>query len=184
MKNTTTAVFLASTLFVCSCSNVTTSYPLGETDLQMDAEEWDGLWLSADGSLLVLKVVEASTGSLDVYWLDEESDTPVLRRSPTHLGESHGWIFASIPDEDSDDAKETPDYIWARVVKKEETLTLWLPDASKFRRLIEEERLPGSTSDGVQLGMLETSHYALITSEAEGVLFDWEEPYQFRRVAR
>jgi hypothetical protein len=175
------AAILASALFLCHCSNVTTPYPLGERDLQIQAEEWEGLWLSADGGVVVLKVVDPSTGSLDAYWLDEESGTPVLRRSPARLRESHGWVFGSVPEEESDGGTEPVDYVWARVVKNEETITFWIPDVEKFRRLVEEGRLPGTASGNVELGTLEPSHYERITSEAGEVLFEWEEPVLLRR---
>jgi hypothetical protein len=182
--NSTTAAVLASALLVWRCSNVTTPYPLGERDLQINADEWEGLWLGADGGVVVLKVVDSSVGLLDAFWLDEESGTPVLRRSPARLRESHGWVFGSVPEEESDDGTEPPDYVWGRILKDGETLTLWLPDVEKFRHLVQNGRLPGIASSSVQLGTLEPSHYELITSEAEGVLFDWEEPVLLRRVTR
>jgi hypothetical protein len=183
LMNSTTVAVLASAL-LCRCSTVTTPYAVGERDLQINAEEWEGLWLGADGGVVVLKVIDSATGSLDAFWLDEESGTPVLRRSAARLRESHGWIFGSVPDEVDDDGTEPPEFVWARVVNDRETLTLWSPDVEKFKRLVEEGRLPGTASSSVELGTLEPSHYELITSDAEGVLFDWEEPIVLRRVAR
>lgn len=182
--NATTVAFVASVAFVCCCSNVTTPYPLGERDLQIDAAEWDGVWLSADGNVVVLKVVDSAEGSVDVYWLDEDSGAPVLERSPARLRESNGWVFGSVPEDENHDAIEPSDYVWARVLKDGDRLTLWTPDVEKFKRLVEEGRLPGTASRSVELGTLESSHYELITSEVEGVLFDWEAPLVLRRVKR
>lgn len=164
----TMVVFLAGASLVCGCSSVTTPYPLGERGLQIVASEWDGTWLSADGEVMDFNVVDASKGLIEAHWLEKESGTLVHQRFLARLRESNGWVFGSIPEGDTDDAIEPSDYVWARVLKNGEQLMLWTPEVGKFKRLVQEGRLPGTASGNVALGTLDSSHYQLITSESEG----------------
>jgi hypothetical protein len=50
---------------------------------------------------------------------------------------------------------------------------------------LEEGKLPDKIEDSdVILGNLTSAHLKLITSETEGVLFEWDEPIIFRRFSK
>ena len=97
-----------------------------------------------------------------------------------HLLESGDWIFASIPDKDN-----LKRYLWGRIKQDGQQVVVWVPDSEKFQALVEEGKLPGKIEDSdVILGNLTSDHLKLITSETEGVLFEWDEPIIFRRFSK
>jgi hypothetical protein len=178
----TSATFLVATIALPACANVTTSHPLGETALPVIAEEWEGTWLSAQGDVAILKVVDESTGSCELYWLEDDTDPPEVHRFPVYIRESRGWTFASAP-EDPRETTSSVEYVWARIRKDGEIITLWTPRVERFKELVEEGSLPGQVNLGdVHLGALESQHYELIVSEDKGLVLDWENPGVLRRI--
>ena len=154
---------------------------MGESALKLDPEEWDGMWLLSDDDLVIFNVVSPDDGLIKASFLERGESVPVLKHSTIYIREADGWVFISMARE----SEGTPDvvgYSWGRLKKYGNTLIVWMPDHDKFEHLVDEGMLPGDTrSTDVHLGVLESSHYALITSEGRGVLFDWDNPIIFRR---
>jgi hypothetical protein len=174
------AVILA--LALSACSPVLVREPIGEAPYPVQREEWEGEWIHEDG-LTIIRVADETEGILFLSGLEEKEEEALrLETLKVTLRQSGGWVFASLRDETAS-AKED-EYVWGRVRKADNLILVWLPDSGKFERLIEEGILPGSTDDGVLLTDLKKEHYEIITSEAQGVLFEWDEPMILRRVPR
>jgi hypothetical protein len=155
---------------------------MGEKEVELTAEEWNGTWLTPEGGVFILAVTDSQQGLLDVTWIDEEKEEPVLGRGKAFVRESSGWLFLSIGEE-SEDHPAPKKYLWVRLEKNGDVLIVWEPDTKKFARLVNDGLLPGTMDSGnVHLGELEMQHYELITSEQRGVLLKWDQPLVFQRV--
>ena len=160
-----------------ACNAVITEQPMGEKPLAVTADDWEGTWIHPEATGRI-KVVDPEKGLLRVAWLEEGSSD--LESARVHLRESGSWIFASVKDEGS---SESVRYFWARVKQENGQIVVWDPSVKRFKQLVEEGKLPGVIKNGsVILGDLKPEHYVLITSGAEGVLFDWDEPGVIMRI--
>ena len=175
----TAAVILA--LALSACSPVLVRDPIGEAPYPVQREEWEGEWIHEDG-LAIIRVADEGEGTLLISGVEEKDDALRLETLKVTFRRSGEWIFASMRDESA--SKKENEYVWGRVRKVDDLILVWLPDADKFKRLIEEGILPGETDDGVLLTDLKKAHYEIITSGAQGVLFEWDEPMILRRVPR
>jgi hypothetical protein len=173
------AVALALTLSACSA--VLVREPIGEAPYPVQEKEWEGEWIHEDG-LIFIRVADEDEGALLLAGVEEKDEVLGLETSKVTLRRSGEWVFASLRDETAS-AKED-EYVWARIRKADDMIIVWLPDADKFKGLIEEGILPGETGDGILLKDLKKEHYEIITSEAQGVLFEWDEPMILRRLSR
>ncbi|MBI3917065.1 MAG: hypothetical protein HY322_08670 [Betaproteobacteria bacterium] len=71
-------------------------------------------------------------------------------------------------------------------------VVIWVPEAGKFGRLVADGIFPGELQgtgsslfgSDVHLGNLTPEHMVIITSEKHGVLFLWDRPLMYRRIAR
>ncbi len=172
---------LVVALATVSCGEVTSPHPVGDTALRLDAKAWEGTWI-ADGEVLIVKVLDSVAGVLGVYAVEEKDGRQHLMDSRVYVRVSNDWVFASVENED-EAASGHMEYLWGRIAKREGLLLVWAPSVEKFRQLVESGALPGETSVGkVNLGRLERQHMVIITSEEQGVLFDWDDPIIYTRV--
>jgi hypothetical protein len=169
------------TVALCGCFEVVSLNPMGESALKLNPAEWDGVWLLSDDDLVIFKVANPDDGLIEASFLERGESGPVFKRSTVYVREAEGWVFISMAQE-SEGATDVVGYSWGRLKKDGNTLIVWMPDHDKFESLVDEGILPGDTrSTDVHLGILESSHYAVITSEQRGVLFEWDNPIIFRR---
>ncbi len=177
--------------FLAACDVVLSTHPVGLEPVAIEAEEWQGTWVSGEGAFTVT-VPEGVAGRVELAWVEEEDGKPVLKTSPVHLRSAGEWIFGSLQNDDDDPGAGRPGsgqpenvrFLWGRLAKDEGQILFWLPRVEKFQQLVEGGVLPGTVEEGgdVVLGQLEASHLALIASEERGVLFEWEAPMIFRRL--
>ena len=93
---------------------------------------------------------------------------------------SGGLLFANIKDDNEEGILR---YLWLRVEKSDTHFTLWSPNITQFKALIEDGSLPGEViEDGVILGDLKAEHIELINDPATKLL-DWKDPAVFVRIA-
>lgn len=167
---------LCIVMIFCGCSAVYNSQLIGErpTDIGSEKDEWEGTWTHSDGAMAVT-VVDGSNGVLKVGWVEVKDGDMKCESADVYLRGSGSWTFANIkPQEESNQDH----YVWARIERKERQAILWAPDVRKFKALVQQGKLPGSVDAGdVILGNLESNHLEMITSETNGVLFDWDEPF-------
>ncbi len=64
-------------LMLGGCSTVSATKPVGDAPVQLDAKEWEGVWIaenSKDLGPLIVKVADAALGELQVSSLDTGDD--------------------------------------------------------------------------------------------------------------
>jgi len=167
------AMALATVLV--GCGGVTSSRPAGDTIPSIDVREWEGNWRITDESEIVfgVEVEDADQALLKVTMFPNSPPSPMFLRS------AGSDLFASIAPHFA-----PKEFHWFRVAVQDDTMLVWQPDALKLRRLVDDGTLPGKTADGrIELGKLSAENMALITSEDEGVLFDWKNPLVLRRAS-
>jgi hypothetical protein len=163
-------------ILFCGCSAVYSSRPIGDKpmNIQSKQDEWEGTWTHKDGAMTI-KVVDGSNGVLKVGWVKDDHGDLKCETADVYLLDSGGWTFASIRDQDETNKNR---YIWARIKKEERSAILWGPDVNKFKALVRAGKIPGAVDGSdVVLGNLASNHLEVITSETNGVLFYWDEPF-------
>jgi hypothetical protein len=165
-------------LTICGCNSVISKRPVGEKPARIVAREWEGNWVTTDGTVKV-KVVESDKGILKVAWLeDDKQGNPALKTAKIEVRESGGWLFANTIEEDKGRG-----YVWGRIRNEDGQVIVWSPDAKLFKQLMNEGVFPGKVDgDEVILDELKPQHLKIITSQQRGVLFSWEKPTVFMKV--
>jgi hypothetical protein len=173
----TRIVMLVMVTAFVGCDSVTSSHPVGEKAALIDVADWEGQWCfpqQSDGAL-VIEVTNHQQARLKLTTVTD--DGKAIPASTGFLRSVGADSFLSI-------STNGMDYFWFRVENRQDSIVVWLPDASKFRQLVKAGALPGRSTDGVvKLQKLSSQHIALITSEEEGVLFDWKNPWVLHRVS-
>ncbi len=174
---------------VAACSTVYIEEPIGTEVVQVEADDWEGVWVGSDDDTFFFRVGvrDRDAGILWMAGIGEHDGEPTLesmavyvRRSP-YLGDGQ-WLI-SIEDEDR--------YLWLLAVETEDEdyLVLYAPDVAKFHALVEEGKLPGhnagaKSGSDVYLDRLGPEHLETIFADESGTFFAWQKPYILRRVAR
>ncbi len=163
-------------VLLCGCASVYSLKPVGEepTNIESAQEEWEGTWTDNHGWAITVKVADPANGVLRVGWFKYESGDLKPQIMDVHLRDSAGWTFASFKHSEQDDQGH---YLWVRIRKERRMAILWGPDVKEFGDLVSKGKLPGSFAEkSVYLAELGANELALIRSESEGVLFDWDRP--------
>ena len=167
------SIVIVILLLAAGCRGVYATRPVGEKPLPLVAADWEGTWKNED-TTLKLAIQDAEKGVLDLSWMEGEPQKPSLEKSAAVLLQSGDRFFASMKD------REHPErelYLWGRIKKDRDRLLIWAPDYERFKNLVEKGLLPGKAEDdAVILGDLKPEHYAIISSDSNGVLYDWENP--------
>jgi len=179
-----TILLIAMLAGVCGCTGVYSRRPVGDKPKNLEAEinEWNGSWLLNNSAILV-KVTDPANGRLSAAWIENDKNGLKYKSTEITLLTADKWTFANIQDADS---KKDALYIWGRIRRDERVALVWLPRTAKFKRLIQQGFLPGvapTNNDPAIIEQLSTENLKLITSEQEGVLFDWETPLVFFKIS-
>lgn len=176
MKALNSLVTIACACVIAGCANVYSTGPMGETPFVVKADEWQGTWVHKDGSVDI-KVIDATSGRLQVAWIENMK----LASHNVQLLQAGERLFGSVEDDGN-----TNKYLWGLVKKDKNQIVIWTPSVSRFKILVEDHTLPGTVSKDkdVMLGNLTGEHYAVITSETRGILFDWDSPVILIRLAK
>jgi len=163
------------------CDSVTCKRPLGDAPARIEASEWEGDWATDDGWMKVI-VKDPNNGLLTIAWLDtDKQGNPEMKTMEVELRASGDRLFANTKGEE---ATKGGGYWWGRIRKGDRRIVVWGPDVKAFRRLVEEGVFPGTLDgDDVRLGDLTADQQRIIISGERGVLFDWEDPGVFLRIA-
>lgn len=167
-------LLLTFTVLLAGCSAVYTATPIGDTPLNIEEskDEWSGKWGNSEA--ITATVIDGSNGVLRIGWIEEKHGELKLETALVYLRSAGNWTFANLLSET--DTNETR-YVWGRIKKEDGGVVIWTPDVDKFTKLVQDGTLPGTTGKyEVVLGELSSNHLAVITSETNGVLFDWDEP--------
>ncbi len=179
------ACVTAALFAIGACSAVYVQEPIGAQVLRLEEEDWEGTWVAADGETAIVGVRDAEAGILWVGGLEERDGEPAIELLTVYLRdatrEGGERLLVSIEDDDR--------YVWGLLVRDGDYAVLYGPEIGKFRALVTEGKLPGrigsnGDDNNVYLGKLQPEHVEMILAGDVGVLFDWDDPYVFHRVAR
>jgi hypothetical protein len=165
-------VFLGVFLILGGCEAVETSQPIGEkpTSLEGHQAEWEGVWIAPD-TAVTIKVTDAANGALAAAWIEESDGKLAASQAEVLLRDAGGFTFANLK------APDETDWLWARIVKKDRQIVLFVPALDQLSKLVTEGKLPGKVKDHVvTLEALSPAQLALLTSETGPMLYDWQEP--------
>jgi hypothetical protein len=190
-------------LALVGCEAVYAPRPLGDEVVTLDPAEWQGTWLAPD-MVITTTVLDGAAGRLQAAWIERGTAGATLEIVEGSVRASGDWTFANILDEtESGPPAEAPGgaepaaegaaqvagqglgprYVWLRVEKGENHLTLWSPNVEQFKILVGDGRLPGRvTDDGVELGELTPEQLRMINDPASNLL-NWSDPAVFVRIA-
>lgn len=174
------SLFLAFNLW--GCASVYVESPLGGEPLVLEASDWEGQWVGGGDAVAAVRVVDRDRGVLQVSEINyEPGDRAHLDSETVYLRQWNDFLFAGVPTQGEDDR---PLFFWARLERVGNRVVFWLPDHHKIKALVEAGKLPGTIEkDGdVVLGQLEEAHYRILTSEEEGILYQWENPGVLMRI--
>ena len=176
MRKTDVLAVVALSLALSGCDLVTSREPIG-LPLALDEEQWEGTWMTDDGPLTV-RVVDAEKGRLEIAWIEEKDGELVLETVDGHLGQYLDWTFASFAG-----VEDVSGFLWSRLEREGERIFLWWPRPEELRRLVEAGLLPGEVDEDsdVILHRLDEAHLAILVSEEQGILYEWDEPMTFHR---
>lgn len=135
-------IFAALLSCLCGCSGVVANRPVGiaPVDLTGQTNKWTGTWQNSYGACAIT-VADAANGVLAMtstkpvsWWRWSNEIQRIYVRTD---GE---WTYASM---ESSDGTNTV-YVWGRIANEDGTILWWLPDAQKFKTLVEAGTLPGT----------------------------------------
>lgn len=160
------------------CSAVYSIDPVGEKPYPVKEEDWKGVWIS-NGAAVTFKVIDAEKGLVKVAWVEWKDHEAKLESYEIQLRESEKWIFANV----RDDANGKPRFFWGPIKQEENQILAWRPDVAKFKALGKNGKLPSREDDNdIFLDHLTPEQLKVITSQSEGVLFEWNDPLVFIRI--
>jgi len=169
--------FLVLTLLGLSlvgCNAVYTKQPVGETpkSLTTEVSQWEGTWVLRSTAITV-KVKDAAQGILSIGWVEKTPSSLKQHMEDVYLRDvGSSWSFASVKDEDKPGL-----YIWGRIKRQDQQIFLWGPNLGKFRELVKAGTLPGALQEeDILLGNLGAKELKIISSDTQGVLYEWAEP--------
>lgn len=179
-----TILLIAMLAGACGCTGVYSRRPVGDKPKNLEAElkEWNGSWV-LNGSAIRVQVADPANGRLNVGWIEDDKNGLKYKSTEISLLTADKWTFANMQDAN---AKKDALFIWGRIQRNKRVALVWLPETAKFKRLIQQGILPGvapTNNDPAIIEQLSADTLKLITSEQEGVLFDWETPLVFFKIS-
>lgn len=167
-------------LAISGCSAVISKHPVGNKPARIVAKEWEGNWLTTDGTVRIT-VSDADKGTLKAAWVeDDKQGKPALETADIEVRESGEWLFANTREHDKNRG-----YVWGRIRNEDGQIIVWSPDAKLIAQCVKDGVLPGKLDgDEVILEELNSKHLNILTSGERGVLFSWDKPTVFVKVGK
>lgn len=178
MKHLMQIMALCLAFCLTGCAAVYVESPVGDKPVMLDAAEWDGFWIGGGETVASIKVIDPQEGMLRMSVIEYESGGKTrLDSDIVYIREWKHFLFASVPIQREG---QSPLFYWARLDRDDDRVTFWIPNHHKIKALVQVGKLPGRIEQDkdkdVVLGNLDDAHYRILTSEAEGVLYQWDNP--------
>lgn len=176
LRNTLKAlVLIVLLLVVVACDSVRSTNQLGETTYPLTVGEWDGTWLTGDGSL-VLEVKDTKTGEIEIMFIEKGE----IEKHTIFVRQNGSDTYMNLIDEDKL-------YLFAKFKKSTNQIIIWLPLAKEIKLAINNKQLEGVISEGgsdliIKSDKSRLNKYFIVNKSK--ILFDYEEPVIFRKLNR
>lgn len=170
-------LIISTLFFLCACSSVTSTVPIGESPILLVEKEWSGKWISTDlteKGYLEMTVIDPEEGIISAKsYKDGKIDEKYL----VHIRSTGDWNFFSIRQNEDDD------YAWGVLRKRDHELLLWMPIAEGFVEAVRSGMLPGHVDDYPTVTLLPLTNQQIETmmSDKSGTMFFWQDPVIFIR---
>ena len=179
------------------CAYVTSSEPVGQQPVRLEAGELSGAW-AARNTVVTFEPLDIEQGRYRMQWSEngQRKSLELLLRAgpPGTAGAAPAWQFwnarvadfeateGSTPGNDAGGAH--PDhYYWGRYRLDGNELVAWGPSAERLAPLVADGTLPGELDgDDVRLAPLGPDQLEVLSSGSRGVLMDWEYPVMLYRI--
>ena len=149
---------------------------MGETEVQLNPEQWQGTWLPHE-AILTTTVLDRNSGFLQASWIERGEDSGEMEVAKGTVRATGDMTFFVARD---DNQKEL--FHWARVKKGDNYLIMWSPNVEQFKMLIKDGELPGKVTEGsVVLDELKPETIEMIDDPSANLL-KWKEPDIFIRI--
>jgi hypothetical protein len=164
------------------CANVFSTQPIGDKPYQIKEEDWKGVWFNKDATVSI-KVVDGCNGVIKIAWVEWKDNEAKLEYYEVQLRQFEKWVFGNVKDTDVNGKGL---YLWAPIKLSGDQLIYWRPNAEKFRALGKNGKLPCREEGKTDciLGDLSPDHLKIMTSQTEGLLYEWDEPVVFVRIIK
>lgn len=159
-------------LAVVGCSAVRSVNQVGESIYPLTISEWDGTWVTGDGSL-VLEVRDSKTGELEIMFIEKGE----LEKHTVFVKQIGNDSYMNLVDKDSS-------YLFAKFKKSRNQVIVWLPSAKEIKLAISNKQLDGLV-DGDSDLLIKSDKSSLnkyFEANKEKMLFEYEEPVVFRKL--
>ena len=150
--------------------------PFGLKQPHLDSDAITGTWESEGEKVCEITVFDPTNGVLEVT-INESSNTnrPKNRTFYAYLRFGKKWHYVSVPMDEKGSSKDG--YTFACYHFTPSKIVAWIPDAKKFRNLIETGVINGRIERGqLYINEVTPELIDLVESEEHGLLFDWREP--------
>jgi len=163
-------------LSLCSCSNVLSTSPVGETPYAAKPEEWDGIWVARE-MFVHMKVMDGPGGIIKAAWIEPNDKGFKMESHDVWLRKTGEWAFASVKAEGEDNL-----YVWVHFKRDKEQILCVLPEPDTFKALCAAGKIPCRNRDSdIIIESLTSANSAVITSAEP---YDWPSPLVFTRLPR
>lgn len=132
--------FFALSLIAClatGCVSVTSRQLVGDTPVNLDPKQWNGVWTDDDGTVFHLRVKDAAHGVLEVGNVKLTDDEMTFEKKDVYIRKSGDWLWANFQ------ADHSTNYTFVRVSPPDRHLIVWLPAPDAFVQKIHEGKLKG-----------------------------------------
>ena len=203
MKSINCFMFSLIVLFFLSgCSTVTSLNPVGTNPLQIEKEDWEGVWCSGaeeEKGVFFIWVRDKDNGILRMGYVEEdkrEKDLTLIKFD-VQLRKGKSSVFGNILHKEIDKEKDINElleksYLWFMIMNVDGSIIIYKPNAITFKELVEEGKLKGETvssskrygSDIVLFEPTDKITEFIDSHDDSGKLFEWKSPWTFRRIVK
>lgn len=193
---------LVVVLVLSGCSTLTSLNPVGTDPLQIEKDDWEGVWYGGGGDLKIVMVCfvmvkNKDKGILRVAFIREHKDEKkkdfVVKKLDIQLRQSKSALFGNFPLKDypKDYANDyeiseinEESYVWFMIKRSEDSIVIKLPDPHEFEELVKEEKLKGKIEEKSIVITEPTDKITeFIDSSETDKLFGWHK-LTLRRIAK
>lgn len=162
-----------------SCTSVVSKTAVGSSPAELDAEKWEGTWMTPDKHVVLLRVKDAAKGLIEVAWVEVKNDSFVMESHELHVRQHGGWLWANMKEGDGGT------FLFGRISEPDDDQILgWVANPPAFAEAVRSGTLKGELmkkpdgkeSGSVLLEGLTEANLDVIQSGAVKDAFVWDRP--------
>lgn len=202
MKTINCLIFsLVVALFLSGCDVVTSLNPVGTNPIQIQKDDWEGVWYSGvekGGMVFYVWVKDKDKGILrfGVVKEDEKEKDFTLMKLDVQLRKGKSSVFGNILFKQMGNGEETElvekSYLWFMIENAGDSIVIHVPNANIFKELVKDGKHKGEavSSKAGWVGFVviceptEKITDVIESYDDSGKLFNWKSPIMLRRIMK